>query len=396
MAPLHLASIAVAFLVTSARTGVKAQNVSSGTVTSGQAAPTINVATIIRTRPDLGDFANFLNSVGVPPGLGLTVFCPQNKAFDAYGVQEPILWPKYQRPEWLLHLREICQWQLVTEGQYTLDAIFNGQRTLIANSIGNITIDQKAGTLDGVSKNAIVEPNISATDGIAHIMDQLIVPPFLEVDIIQRMLTFVGPKFAYSTMANLAVFVGLDAEINKIYDNGFTMLVPTNRRFNRASIDVPSLLTDKMKNYTRDFILCHLVMDNYYESSVFAMQQQQGIQEMLVTSLLGTNLWITTTNDMLRFQSVPVIDPDQLARNGYVRHVFESQLILRIFDLPDTHFCCCTAYFTASTFPCFLRFARTFSNLLGYRRIMILAVIIVSMRRRCGQVRKFPSSSIQR
>jgi hypothetical protein len=122
--------------------------------------------------------------------------------------------------------------------------------------------------------------------------------------------------FAYSNMANLALYVGLDERINAVYEHGLTLLVPPNPRFNRAEIDIPKLLTPEMFNYTRDFILCHMIVDNYHEAQVFALNEENDRDQFLVLSELGTHMWITTTDDMLRFQSIEVLVADQPSYNG--------------------------------------------------------------------------------
>jgi hypothetical protein len=123
-------------------------------------------------------------------------------------------------------------------------------------------------------------------------------------------------QFAFTTMANLALWAGLDDEISAVYEHGITLLVPPNRRFNRAEIDVPNLLTVAMRNYARDLVLCHMIKDNYHEAGVFAMSEVESTNQFLVVSELGTNMWITTTDDRLRFQSVGVVLADQVAKNG--------------------------------------------------------------------------------
>jgi uncharacterized surface protein with fasciclin (FAS1) repeats len=277
-----------------------------------------NVATVIRSDPNLANFSSFLDALGVSPGVGETIFAPSNDAFIKYGEDFTQLWKLYQEPLWFLHLREIILWHLVTEGRFMTDQIFDGQRVHMEVSKGNITINQQFSTLDGMPRNLIAEPNITASDGIVHIVDQVIIPPFMRLTIINQMLDDQSLKFAFSAMANIALYVGLDEEIDKIFDDGLTFLVPLNIRFFRAGIDVPDLLTEAKREYTRDFVLCHVIAENFYESTIFAIQKEAEVEQMLVKSWLGTDMWITTTENKVRFQSVGVVLADQLASNGYV------------------------------------------------------------------------------
>jgi hypothetical protein len=108
----------------------------------------------------------------------------------------------------------------------------------------------------------------------------------------------------------------LDDELNKVYENGITFLVPPNRRFNRAEIDLGMLLTEPMRSYTRDFVLCHMIQRNYYEAGVFALNEENDREQFLETSMLGTHIWITTTENKVRFQSTDVRLFDQPTQNG--------------------------------------------------------------------------------
>jgi uncharacterized surface protein with fasciclin (FAS1) repeats len=136
-----------------------------------------NVTIVIRSNLELIRFTAFLDSLGISPGLGETIFAPSNDAFDKYGTDCPRLWELYQEPEWCLHLREILLWQLVTEGAFTNDQVFDGTRTEMENAKGNIVMDQNINTFDGLPRALISEPNMTASDGIVHVVSQVLIPP---------------------------------------------------------------------------------------------------------------------------------------------------------------------------------------------------------------------------
>ena len=123
-------------------------------------------------------------------------------------------------------------------------------------------------------------------------------------------------KFALSNMANLALHVGLDEQLNAFYENGITFLVPPNRRFNRVEIDVSEMLLEENRASTRDFVLSHMIQYNYPSAHVFALNEENEREQFLINSLYGTNMWVTTTESKLRFQSADVLVPDQPTRNG--------------------------------------------------------------------------------
>lgn len=277
-----------------------------------------NVATVMSNDARLSKFVELLNRAGISPSIARTVFAPTTDAFNAWREQDVSIWNKYaSQPEFFVHLQEVLLWHLVTEGAFATSDIFDGSRGLLENTISNMTVDQRFKTIDNVPLTTFIDPNITTSEGYLHVLDQVIVPPYLAVNLIPRMLDYdLSLKFAYTTMANLALYAELDDKINALYEHGLTFLVPPNQRFNRAQVDVTKMVTPEMKNYTRDFVLAHLIMDCYYEAGVFAYNKENSQEQFLVKSELGTHLWITTTDNRLRFQSREVLVYDQPARNG--------------------------------------------------------------------------------
>ena len=283
----------------------------------------INTAGTMSNHDLLGKFVQLLDRVGISPSTGETVFAPTTDAWQTYREQDVNRWNKYvNQAEFFVHFKELLLWHFVTEGKYSFDEIFDGSRGNLENQLGNITVSQAYKMIDNVEADSFVE-EVASNDGIIHVINDVIIPPFLNQFLIEQMLDDRSSKFAYSTMANLALWAGLDDHINGEYEHGITFLVPPNRRFNRAEFDVPSLLTPEMRNYTRDLVLCHLIMDNYHEAGIFAMHDEEGTEQSLVVTELGTHMWITTTGEgvalnsrRVRFQSTEVLIFDQAARNG--------------------------------------------------------------------------------
>lgn len=267
----------------------------------------------------LKQFAGLLAKAGIDPKTALTMFAPTTKAFEKFQENDPVRYERWmKKSEFFVHLKQMLEWHLVTEGAYKLNEIFDGSRAAMENSQGSITIDQRFKRVDNVDSTDFVQKDVVTAEGVLHALDSIIIPPYLGTDLISQLLQDRSDVFALSNMANLALHVGLEDKLNDDYENGLTFLVPPNRRFNRAEIDVPKMLTAEMFNYTRDFILCHMVMGIYHEAQVFAKNEADNTDQFLVTSELGTHMWITTTEEKLRFQSVEILVPDLPSNNGYV------------------------------------------------------------------------------
>lgn len=274
-------------------------------------------AVTLGNEPRLDRFLKLLDSAAISPSIGLTVFAPTEEAFARFEESDPARWAKYSsQPEFFVHLRDLLMWHFVTEDDYTISNIFDGSREAMETLTGNLTIDQRFKKIDNLEFESFVETDIPTSEGIVHVINDVIVPPYLGENMIAQLLDDRSYVFAYSNMANLALYVGLDERINAVYEHGLTFLVPTNRRFNRAELDIPKMLTPEMFNFTRDFILCHMVAHNYHEAQVFAINEESDEDQFLVLTELGTHMWVTTTEDKLRFQSVEILLADQPSNNG--------------------------------------------------------------------------------
>ena len=262
-------------------------------------------------------FIQLLDQAGVSPSQGQTILAPTDSAWQAFrGIDSDIRIKYENQSQFFVHLRYLTSWHLITEGAFLSTEIFDGQRTLLENSVGNITVNQVNQSVGNVGISSFIETDIATSEGIIHVLDRVVVPPPLTMNIIDVLMVDVN-QFSLSTMMNLALHVGLDDTINSaLYDSGITFLVPPNRRFNRAEIDVSTLMLPENFDFARSFVECHIILDNYHEAEVFAMNEEAGTEQFLATSLLGTSLWITTSEGRLRFQSLDVLVADQVARNG--------------------------------------------------------------------------------
>lgn len=283
-------------------------------------AQSTNNAGTLDANPDLSQFVFWLNKIGLSPGDGDILFAPVNDAWaalDETDHEHYDVWQKYSKqPEFIIHLvHVISEHSAIGDDAgtpLTTGEIFNGARSFLKSHYGNITISQSPAMIDDVPRSAIVSPDVATTDGLINIMNQVIWPDYLADGIVNQLFDDRSWKFAFTTMANLILHVGLEDQIDGFYDNGITMLVPPNRRFNRGEIDIPLMLTNEMFDSTTEFVKCHMVKYVHHSQSIFAREEEQWL---LITEL-GTHLWVTTTEDQIRFQSEKTLLLDQPARSG--------------------------------------------------------------------------------
>ena len=256
-----------------------------------------------------------------------TIFVPTNNAFAAFAQEDPDVFQQYfsstKDERYRRHAKEILLHHFASESDYGLEEIF-GSSQIPTESIyvGNITIFNE--TLDGVvGRDDILRTEINSTpDGderplvLFHILERLIIPIPLQNSISKGLIDDMAGVFSFSTMANLAMFVGLEDELDAL--DGRTLMVPPNRRFNRAEIDVAGLLTPEMREYTLHFVRAHLIDNIYFTDDFLLLLEEVAAGELMLTSMLGTSIWIfkNTDDEQLRLQSVDILVPDQIARNG--------------------------------------------------------------------------------
>lgn len=268
----------------------------------------------------LSRFKQLLDKAGISPSIAKTIIGPTTGAFESFRLNKTVDFDKWLTyPEFFVHFKDLMEWHMVTEDNYTREEIFDGRRWQLWNPQGFIIVDQKFETMDNVHSGDWVDQDILTSEGVVHVINKVMLPPFFGYDMITQLLNSRQEKFSFSNMANLALHVGLEDRINDVnneYEKGITFLVPPNRRFNRAEIDIPKMLRKEMFNYTRDFVLCHMIKDNWHVAQIFAINENTGVDQFLVKSELGTHMWITSTDEMIRFQSQEILLPDQPTPNG--------------------------------------------------------------------------------
>ena len=254
-----------------------------------------------------------------------TIFVPTNAAFAAFAQEDPDEFQQYfsstKDERYRRHAKEILLHHFASESDYGLEEIFGSSRIPTESIyVGNITIFNE--TLDGVvGRDDILRTEINSTpDGderplvLFHILERLIVPVPLQNSISKRLIDDMAGVFSISTMANLALNTGLEDKLDGI--DGRTLLVAPNQMY--EILDGPEYLTPERIEYTRDFVLAHLIDNIYFTDDFLLMLDEGATQEVLVTSMLGTSIWISKSSDdqQLRFQGVDILVPDQITRNG--------------------------------------------------------------------------------
>ncbi|NEQ34151.1 MAG: fasciclin domain-containing protein [Leptolyngbya sp. SIO4C5] len=101
-----------------------------------------------------------------------TVFAPTNEAFEALpeGTLETLLMPENQE-----QLAQILAYHVVSQ-EVTSAEITEGEVPTVAEAPLDIAIDESAGTVM-VNGATVVQPDVQASNGVIHAIDQVLLPP---------------------------------------------------------------------------------------------------------------------------------------------------------------------------------------------------------------------------
>jgi transforming growth factor-beta-induced protein len=242
--------------------------------------------------------------VGPLQGSGpFTVFAPRNEAFDALGadVVQALL-----EAENLELLTTVLGYHVVPGVAARSSDLTNGQ-TVTTLQGQTLTIGV-AGSTVTVGGATVVAADIEATNGIIHVIDQVLVP---EVDIVD-----VAVLNGFLTLVDLVRAAGLEATLRG--DNGgagFTVFAPTEAAFAALSaVPTGSALVD--------VLTYHVVPATVPSSALSNGQVVTTVEGSTFTVGLGGSVTITDGSGA----TVDVVLTDVGASNGIV-HVIDGVIL---------------------------------------------------------------------
>jgi transforming growth factor-beta-induced protein len=232
-----------------------------------------------------------------------TVFAPRNEAFDALGadVVEALL-----EDENLELLTTVLGFHVVPGVAALSSSLTNGQTiTTLQGQTLTIGVSSAGVTVNGAT---VVSADIEATNGVIHVISEVLVP---ELDIVD-----VAVVNGFSTLVELVRAAGLEATLRS--DNGgagFTVFAPTEAAFAALST-VPS------GQALIDVLTYHVVPATVPSTALSNGQVVSTVEGSTFTVNLGGGVTLTDAAG----NTVSVVATDVPASNGVV-HVI-SEVIL--------------------------------------------------------------------
>ena len=168
----------------------------------------------------------------------------------------------------------------------------------------------------------IVEEDIIASNGVAHILDTVLMPDCVTQDMFQQL----NSTDDYSVIADLIAKAGLVDVISTTAP--ITLFAPKNQAWqNMGERFIESLSDPENVVFLRSFLLNHVVPGNWYEARL-ASDESFTLQTLLGTTSFFYNN--TTTNYITNSE---IVGMDWLVSNGVIHEVSPVVILAAVADI---------------------------------------------------------------
>jgi uncharacterized surface protein with fasciclin (FAS1) repeats len=281
-------------------------------LSTAEARPAPVMGDILDTAAATGRFDTLLaavNAAGLEDALRgpgpFTVFAPTDEAFAAL---PPQLLAGLLLPENVGKLTDILTYHVVPGGLLAGDVLaspaldtLNGQRLDVSLQ----------GGLPFVDSSRILATDITASNGVIHVIDAVMLPSFMHI---LRTADMAG---GFSTLLTAVTAAELGDALQS--DGPFTVFAPTDDAFAKLPPGlVQNLLLPENKDQLIELLTFHVVPGRVFSEQAAALGQ--------ATSLSGETLTIDLQQRTLFVQGAQVIARDIDASNGVI-HVIDSVML---------------------------------------------------------------------
>lgn len=268
-----------------------------------------SLADLVSKDPNFSTLLTALELAGLTSVLeeqkNLTVFAPPNTAFEALPADKlaQLLDPNNKEA-----LKSLLLYHVVPGLFDAASVLASGSLTTASQK--QIKVDAEAGTVSG---SRIITTNLEASNGIVHVIQDVMVPPNPNskslIDILANQ-----PRFSTLVTAIEA------AELGSILGDGreFTIFAPTNKAFAALGTSSADLLSEpKYRERLKGILLQHVVVGRFASADVLSSQA-------LSTAAEGVQLSVDSVN--LRVGGATLVQTDVKATNGII-HVIDSVIV---------------------------------------------------------------------
>jgi uncharacterized surface protein with fasciclin (FAS1) repeats len=175
------------------------------TIRTARKLQELSIVETARADGDLATFVTALETAGLLEELAadsLSVFAPTNEAFADANIDFLL------DPEWILHLQAVLLYH-VAEGVVLSEDLTQGEEIISLNQQEPINVT----SIDPFTVNdaEVIRQDVTATNGVIHVVDQVLFPKFTEVSIVD--LAADMPD-TFSTLVELLELANLTAVLD--------------------------------------------------------------------------------------------------------------------------------------------------------------------------------------
>ncbi|MFN0248327.1 MAG: fasciclin domain-containing protein [Kofleriaceae bacterium] len=268
---------------------------------------------------DNNDLVNLLSNPGT-----LTVFAPDNAAFDALAVEltgsasakGADLLTEANKPL----LRAVLQYHVLTSEVAASGIPFGRQITSAEGSIFKIDMGSPPTIIDGRNRmSKITATDLDASNGVVHLIDKVILPA--DKNIVETAVALAGgaqPEFTLLVEAVLAA----DLADTLSGDGPFTVFAPTDAAFAAA---LTELQLTKQQLFSNTALLTAVLTYHVVPARVFKAEVPVGTA---IETAMGGTFTIDSTFKITdgRNRSAQIVTTDVMSENGVI-HVIDKVIL---------------------------------------------------------------------
>jgi transforming growth factor-beta-induced protein len=259
------------------------------------ATPSLSTLEAALIRADLD---GTLNSPG-----SFTVFAPDNDAFGK--VPSDIANTLFTNDAFLPHLTDLLFYHVLgTKITTNMHAMFDGQ---FLSPLNGESLAVTRPPLD-INGNRIIARNIEASNGVANIIDGVLLPSWVSNSITDRVVA----DSDLSTLLSLVVLAELAATLAG--PGELTLVAPINSAFAKLPASTVNFLTSPAGKDTLTSILLY----HGFPSIIVAAELSNGLT---TTTLEGGTVTVSVNDAGIFFNDAKVVAADILAKNGVVHKI---------------------------------------------------------------------------
>ncbi len=287
-----------------------------------------NIVQVAASSPQFSTLVSLVKKAGLAGALSkgsLTVFAPTNAAFAYLKAHDPATYTAVSTNPAVL--KKVLTYHVVGKKILAPAAIAAAKANVKVRTLEGekIALSLAGGKLKLNGTATVVAANVTASNGVIHVINRVLVPPSLTKASMpaQSILQLAAGNPDLSTLVSLVQKAGLVQALSGA--GPFTVFAPTNEAFQKLAAGAPATYQAVLANpaLLTKVLTYHAVAGSIKSTQAITAAQQDGS----VTSLEGEPIALSLVGGKLTLDgSSTVVTADILATNGVI-HAIDTVLV---------------------------------------------------------------------